>query len=350
MFMVIMCMLIWGCLTLQCVDEEGASVDWLVLYKIPKLKNSNPYVNEGTAYLYITSKTLTQGWTLSNVPITNNQSIPGRIISQILLPSSDMAENKISELFWLLYNDEPPHTHYSTLFGHTKGIVMGTEHDGLWLVHSVPNFPSLSEGVYFYPESGYIYGQSFLCISMIQSTLNDIGLQLQYNHARVYQCQMSLELQLLYPELYQACGKQRIPTDSYHKEIVKSSDGVSFLSFAKSAKFAKDLYSGWVSDVLRSELYVESWIHVEELPTVCNQTYPVHNVEKILLDDGILFSSMNDHSKWAVSVNNTTSWVCIGDINRARDQFKRGGGTVCIENEILWRHYYKTVSAVDPCP
>lgn len=44
----------------------------------------------------------------------------------------------------------------------------------------------------------------------------------------------------------------------------------------------------------------------------------VENVEgvKLLVVDEV-FSSHKDHSKWAISENNTEPWVCIGDINRA---------------------------------
>lgn len=43
-------------------------------------------------------------------------------------------------------------------------------------------------------------------------------------------------------------------------------------------------------------------------------------------------------------------FVCNGDINRAEDQLKRGGGSVCIDNEEVWGLYHSLVSAVEPCP
>ena len=41
--------------------------------------------------------------------------------------------------------------------------------------------------------------------------------------------------------------------------------------------------------------------------------------------------------------------ACIGDINRQRSQNGRPGGTVCIENEMLWAAFYKAIVKADSC-
>lgn len=45
----------------------------------------------------------------------------------------------------------------------------------------------------------------------------------------------------------------------YHIESFETLVGRKFLSFAKSAMFNDDLYSGLVAEVLQSDLLVESW-------------------------------------------------------------------------------------------
>ena len=56
----------------QCLDESGTPVDWFTIYKLPrekhKLHSSNPLVNEGVAYAYMTSSS-EQRWKLSEKSI-----------------------------------------------------------------------------------------------------------------------------------------------------------------------------------------------------------------------------------------------------------------------------------------
>lgn len=64
--------------------------------------------------------------------------------------------------------------------GHTKGVAMGDNLSGFWLVHSVPHYPpEASSNVYSYPKTGVIYGQSFLCITLLPKDLNTIGINLK---------------------------------------------------------------------------------------------------------------------------------------------------------------------------
>lgn len=73
-----------------------------------------------------------------------------------------------------MYNDQPPEHRSQANKGHTKGVVLADKTGGLWLIHSVPNFPLLSSN-YTYPRTGAEYGQSFLCISLDLKNLNAVG-------------------------------------------------------------------------------------------------------------------------------------------------------------------------------
>lgn len=48
---------------------------------------------------------------------------------------------------------------------------------------------------YFYPKTGTVYGQSFLCISVNASEVDKIGQQLMFNEAIVYTAKISESLE-----------------------------------------------------------------------------------------------------------------------------------------------------------
>lgn len=76
-------------------------------------------------------------------------------------------------MFHILYNDEPPTQKPKPKKGHTKGVVLGNENGGIWVVHSVPHLPNISER--YYPLTGIVYGQSVLCVSLNVTNLNKVG-------------------------------------------------------------------------------------------------------------------------------------------------------------------------------
>jgi len=55
------------------------------------------------------------------------------------------------------------------------GDVCFDKTSGFWLVHSVPNFPPNASDGYSYPDSGTVFGQTFLCVTYEYSELNAIG-------------------------------------------------------------------------------------------------------------------------------------------------------------------------------
>jgi len=63
-----------------------------------------------------------------------------------------------------------------------SGDVCFDKTSGFWLVHSVPHFPPPPSFGYSYPESGTIFGQTFLCVTYQYSELNDIGTTLRPCH------------------------------------------------------------------------------------------------------------------------------------------------------------------------
>ncbi|KAG8034638.1 hypothetical protein G9C98_007714 [Cotesia typhae] len=383
---------------LQCKDEAGNDVDWYVLYKVPKTsESSDPIIRKGLAYLYITSDTVANGWQLSKKEIGSKDSVPGKTLSSLY--KDDLAP----DILWILYNDQAPNKNQSTVrYGHTKGVLMTDNTRGFWLIHSVPNYPpvpktgtenksrkskhsehreagdddtnddhnndgnmnmdvdnddihnDVPDGEYAYPKSGQLYGQSFLCISMVSNQMNAVGLQLMYNQIMTYRYNLPEIMLNEYPSLVNASKHVRPKKAPYfHKEELVSAGGQEFISFAKSDKWQKELYDDLIAPELKSNLLAETWLNGRgKLPSECNGS-KVQNVQSIVLNTAnVDFKSSRDHSKWAVTQTNkkNRNWVCIGDINRANTQFNRGGGAVCVNLPQLWTNYRGSVNEVEPCP
>lgn len=112
----------------------------------------------------------------------------------------------------------------------------------------------------------------------------------------------------------------------------------------------KDLYDGLMSSALKEDLLVQSWIKSSKsLPSNCTIPYKVYNINNIQIPGtSITFPTSKDHSKWAVSKNGG-NWLCIGDINRQKPQFHRGGGQVCFQNEQAWKSFKTLVKDFEAC-
>lgn len=127
----------------------------------------------------------------------------------------------------------------------------------------------------------------------------------------------------IYPELVQALEMETIKTAPFFNiEILKSRGGTSFLSFAKSGKFQKELYDDLVAPHYSAgDYFVETWRHgAGNIESDCMKPSKVYNVEEITFKSmNITFKTLNDHSKWMVS--NEHDLICVGDINRQVDSF-----------------------------
>ncbi|XP_076233176.1 deoxyribonuclease II [Calliopsis andreniformis] len=339
---------------LQCKDENNAPVDWFVIYKLPKDPiTSNPQIREGVGYLYITDKTVENGWKLSTRSIDSNSSMPGITLAPLY---DDETRN---ENLWALYNDSPANkTTASSTYGHTKGAIAVNRDQGFWLIHSVPHFPPIPSNEsniksgYSYPKNAKVNGQSFLCISIGSDQFNTFGKQLMYNEIIVYAKNAPEEISKQYPMLRNATNQIRIKKAPYtNKAVIKSLGSQEFTSFAKGSKWGKELYIDLVAPQLQSDLYVQTWLRSsDKIPSTCRGKN-VYNIETIIF--GIIdvtYKSTRDHSKWAISTTNRkTSWVCVADINRATTQSFRGGGAVCIDHPQLWTAYRNIINYVEQC-
>lgn len=116
-----------------------------------------------------------------------------------------------------------------------------------------------------------------------------------------------------------------------------------------------DLYHSWVAPTLQSNLLVQFWRRSTGiLPSDCSQNWKVLNVDLISPGQRVTFKATADHSKWAISTNGgyvgtSGSWVCVGDINRDEAEEKRGGGTVCHRDAMVWKAYRTAALQCETC-
>jgi deoxyribonuclease-2 len=131
---------------------------------------------------------------------------------------------------------------------------------------------------------------------------------------------------------------------------VKSLAGTTFHSFAKDNQFDKDLYHVLVARHLQTDLLTETWQKGKDIGVSCQGNFTVEDVNSIKIS-GLLgtpnvnfgFSSMKDHSKFAMGKHIERPYVCVGDINRQPSQYKRGGGALCFKDVVIWAQYYNFV-------
>ncbi|XP_055695244.1 plancitoxin-1 [Lutzomyia longipalpis] len=320
---------------LSCLDSHGDPIDWFNLYKLPKK------ISTGLQYFVLTERD--NDWRLSSDSIDDPLSIPGQILRQLT-----------RDHVVLMYNDEPPEGETDGTRGHTKGVIATDAESGFWLIHSVPKYPSGLGTAYMYPKTGTIYGQSFLCVTFNATEMDTIGLQLMMNEPHLYEINLPEKLKEVFPNLVRASNMMRITTPPFWRvEELKSRNGSIFRSFAKSAKFQKELYTDWVAPTLGATLMVESWLHGPgRLESNCSLQFGVFNLRDIIIHlngNTTSFRTLDDHSKWAVSLGEQ-DWICVGDINRSEHQKVRGGGTLCRWDKKVATAYRNAILDYYPCP
>jgi deoxyribonuclease-2 len=333
------------------MDENGNAIDWSYTYKLPKNSSSeNDNIVNGVGYIYLTSDTYQEGWTLSNLAMdSTTEGLLANTVTQLYVYTD--TEN----LAFINYNDEHPDGKTSSTKGHTKGVVVLDQDGGFWLSHSVPKFPpSISDG-YSYPSSGTEYGQNLLCITVDVTQGDIIGSLLNYDDIYIFESAVGSEVESLVPTLASVVdGTAKPVAPWYVVSTLTSLNGISFTSFGKGKMYNADIYDNLVAPILDIDLYAETWQRgtaSDVSPSNCSNGYRIQNVDSIIVniaDDQ--FSETVDHSKFAISQESSSPWVCIGDNNRMTSQWDRGGGALCLMDDTVWNAYSSLIETVEPCP
>jgi deoxyribonuclease-2 len=172
---------------------------------------------------------------------------------------------------------------------------------------------------------------------------------------------LSDEVKAVASHLTDVIGKKWLKKASRHVPITTVGN-VVFESFAKNPSTDSDIYQSLIAPALATNLLVETWRKGagHSLPSECDQVYHVNNVQRvrISLKQNLMITSQTpvdweyteDHAKWAVSDNQGKPFICIGDINRMRSQFKRGGGSLCLQSPNVWAILHESIEQLEACP
>ncbi|KAM6967558.1 deoxyribonuclease-2-alpha [Aplochiton taeniatus] len=343
---------------ITCYNDQGDAVDWFYLYKLPHEHSKTQF--DGERYLLMEKGS--EGWTDGKVSVNDSTGALGRTVGQLY------GQGKNSEIAYILYNDQRPPVLRGDRWledsgssrGHTKGVVILDKQQGFWLVHSTPHFPPvLKEGHFSYPSSGVNNGQNFICVTYPREQFDTIGEQLQINEPSVYDCEVPASLVSLVPTLDALCKNSHLANsvvaetklESNRSVTLTSLGGTNFVNFAKGRTFDNDLYHSWVAPSLQSDLLVQFWVRSTGiLPSDCSLDWKVLDITLISPGQSFTFKATQDHSKWAVSTKAAGGgWVCVGDINRNKAEEKRGGGTVCLQDPVVWKAYRTAALECEMC-
>lgn len=327
--------------SVTCRDMNGLDVDWYYIYKLPKItSNQNPLISEGIGFYYLDYNE--QSFQLSTAAMNESSQPVAQTLQEIYNgPSENVAH--------IMYNDHPPDEEYQWSYGHTKGVVAYDRNNGFWMIHSVPRFPRRF-GPYAWADNGRRYGQSVLCVSFKSPEMENIAKQLLYNYPCVYGSNLPSNLLEIAPTFQEVVSGSHVPGAPFYKQVtLRSRGGQQFTHYAKHNHFGKDLYAKLVAEDLERDLYVETWKRNTPLPSDCSAQHHAYNILEIKFPSTDQFSYREDHSKWAIS-DQSANVICIGDINRERDQFDRGGGTLCANLPNVWQEYKDLIAKYEPCP
>lgn len=338
---------------LGCRNPKGQLVSWWVLLKTPNTLNDYVYRDSGSSNCHDSDSC----WGTLHHDLSDPEDGP---LSQTLQQLYKTKKEQDVPGF-LMYNDDTSFVHASSThssYAHAKGVLSTTANGGFWLVHSVPRFPRQQVGSEAYTgitDNGRVHGQSFLCISLELEQVKVALSQLVLAHPYIYQSggfdnELKSELG---EDLKSLLGDKEIANKEQQARTspLVATDGTVFTSVIKSRYWGKELYADLVSQVLNSDLLVETWNKGQgTLPSSCRTDHSVANVTKVQISSLVQWDNHKDHSKWAVTTEESGSHsVCIGDINRQNGQKVRGGGTVCVNDENLWRAFHGMVKGAESC-
>lgn len=238
-----------------------------------------------------------------------NQTIEGCIMSTTnQLYSEQLNLNNIA---YSLYNDDPPPPIdvASSTYAHSKGMILTNDKSGFWLIHSKPNWPNQrADGPIPFPDS--TYSQSLMCITFNTTMFETIAAGQLINYPYIYDSYISSNLVSTLPTFNSWINKGKSTTTNM-TYVLTSKGGKSFLQFAKSKAWGRDLYDDFVAPVLNHNINVETWRsgsggrmgsvcanQDDDVWTVHPNQYDIMEVSVVTMPDGGTWKGTEDHSKW----------------------------------------------------
>lgn len=317
----------------SCLDDDGKPVDYFHVLKAPK--GNDTYTFDGSD---LVKSKYGMGGARGAIPKTVQQ-IYGK------MPKSHA---------FIMYNDETDDEKSAASHAHSKGVIMFDGKQGFWLIHSLPRYPSTTDkGYQFLPDNRF--GQSFICLTLKASDLENIAKQIITMWPQVYDDSISDDMAEKYPDFASIADKAKNKEKtSIHN--FKTKGGQNFTHFAKSKACKCNTFQDVLAPGLNSDLQVETWMNgaiKNKIPTSCKGKkfkYQIEDIEVVEMSDGNSWKETQDHSKWAITLGAKKKFVCYGDTNRQASQSKRGGGFMCINDNKLHKAMEQSVSSIsNPC-
>lgn len=333
-----------------CRNHLNEPVDWFIVYKLPRLSASvNPLVTNGIGYIYLDSSSSLDKWQFSSKGIDSTSSLT----ALTLAPLYQSTENS-----FMFYNDQPPNAPVSMIYGHSKGVLAFDDktQTGFWLVHSVPRFPQPIAQGYGYPNSGRVFGQTMLCVTLnasassFNNSIDSLSNHFLFTRPFVFDSRITSTAADRYSILSGGIvtNKAHITEPPFTRYSPLNIPSLSIHTFAKYGSANIDMLSELIVPSLRTSMLSETWSNGRQinLPSNCQGEYHTENIEKLAFN----FTVHHDHSKWLVSDDDDDPWVCIGDMNRQAEQKKRHGGFACINDQRIQQRFRQLVLLIEPCP
>ncbi|CAG7733893.1 unnamed protein product [Allacma fusca] len=329
---------------IACKDEQGNFVDWFIVYKLPKIPDSESLLKkEGSAHYFLLPGD--SAWKQSSLAINDSRSSVGRTAE----PLKTVANGQVDEIAAVLYNDQPPDMEPTIRNGHSKGLMMANTKGGFWMPHSIPHFPRVSK-TFEYPPGGLDNGQMLFCLSLPLNTINEVlGGALEYTKATFYNSSIPASLESQLSKIQGVIKYNKTASGVYYNQYEIGVSDLKISVFAKGPKFHREIYADWIAPYYNSSLNVQSWLNgAHAYLSNCTLNCSVYNVmKKTILGQGFTFN--DDHSKWAVGQNQNSELTCIADLNRQKPQKGRGGVALCIRNKNIWSAFQGIVTKTQPC-
>ena len=324
---------------ISALNEDGQPVDGFFCYKLPKLNGAESY--SGYEYCFASSE---NDWKPSASDLRLDQG-QGAIYETLA---------QLSNADYILYNDERPDGKPDNgELGHTKGVLAWdtASETGFWLLHSWPLFPVLGAVNAPTPD----YGQTFLCLSLTLSSLQEIASQMiGHQEPQVYASTVNTSGSGSTATVSVMTGPTAIdplsilgsghvsskPAPSFDSLDLTTVGGMPFKVLAKNRQWNDDFWNDGVGPALDCTLEVETWIRGAIAPVAdAGGVYRCIDVKFVNLGSlgmTVAFPETSDHAKHAISNDPNNPYVCVGDINRMVSQRKRGGGCIAFQNLNLW--------------
>ena len=319
-----------------CRNPEGEEVDWYAIFFMPASVGKgiinygyfDPNLDKLKFYEY------------------SEENFPPTQITRYTLNN----EENINYFFW---NDDKTlkngnSTSASSTKAHAKGSLVYDEDNGVFLLHSLPRFPTRSlenEVLTELPSNGGSYGQTFFCISVdkknaeqIAKLLNCVNVCINnsVDSDRVNTSPNTWINALISNKMDSSCSIQ-------HTVRIKSKEGEVFIFHGKNYRNKIIPYDTTLRVEYEDDIFVRTWSRPYLAPSL-NDTYSLINVIDVKFGEYKYYVT-KEHSKWAITKDKNI--VCFSDLNHTESQKDRGGHIVCFENEKLHSIMKKAIITVD---